>query len=101
MEPHLDKPFDVVFDTTRMSPLNEIPVHWMNTLFQLIFQEMNENLVNLYIFNPNSHLQRYIRKIPLKITNRLLKKTRFAVTVAQLHEGIAPSEIRLPKSSGK
>ncbi|ORZ22469.1 hypothetical protein BCR42DRAFT_406243 [Absidia repens] len=99
MEPFLDKPFDFVFDTTRMNPVNEIPVHWMNTLFQLVFHEMNENLVNLHIFNPNSHLQRYIRKIPLKITNRLLKKTRFAITVAQLHENIAPSEVRLPKSS--
>ncbi|KAI8085069.1 uncharacterized protein BX664DRAFT_266338 [Halteromyces radiatus] len=99
MEPSLNKPFDIVFDTTRMSPVNEIPVHWMNTLFQLIFHEINENLVNLHIFNPNSHLQRYIRKIPLKITNRLLKKTRFAITVAQLHEIIAPSEVHLPKSS--
>ncbi|KAI8335906.1 hypothetical protein BC941DRAFT_429713 [Chlamydoabsidia padenii] len=99
MEPYLDKPFDIILDATRMNPVNEIPVHWINTLFQLIFQEMNDNLTHLYIFNPNSHLQRYIRKIPLKITNRLLKKTRFAITVAQLQEGIAPSEIRLPKLS--
>ncbi|CAO3611756.1 unnamed protein product [Cunninghamella echinulata] len=99
MEPFIDKPFDIVFDTTRMNPVNEIPVHWMNTFLQLIFQELNENLVCFHIFNPNSHLQRYIRKIPLKITNRLLKKTHFAIKLSELHDHIAPSEVHLPKSS--
>ncbi|KAI8061724.1 hypothetical protein BC940DRAFT_262450 [Gongronella butleri] len=99
IEPALNKPFELVFDTTRMNPQNEIPVHWIITFFQLIFQELKEYLVHLYIFNPNSHLQRYIRKIPLKITNRLLKKTQFAISSAHMHEFIAPSELQLPKAT--
>ncbi|ORX55578.1 hypothetical protein DM01DRAFT_1320819 [Hesseltinella vesiculosa] len=99
IEPSLNKPFHLVFDTTRMSVENEIPLHWTITFFQLIFNEMNEFLVYLHIFNPNTHLQRYIRKMPLKITNRLLKKTRFAISIADMNEFIAPSELQLPKAS--
>lgn len=101
MEPHLNHPFELLFDLTRGGAHCEIPVHWLNQFFQLVFTEMNDHLVYLHLFNPNFHLQRYIRKFPRILTNKLVKRTRSAISISELSNSIALSEIRLPKDSCK
>lgn len=101
MEPHLNHPFELLFDFTRFSEDCEIPIHWMNQFFQLIFSEMNDYLVMLHLFNPNFHMQRYVRKLPRIITNKLVKRARFACSINELSNFIAPSEIYLPKETCK
>lgn len=101
MEPSLNTPFEILFDVTQFNPTNEIPVHWMNQFFQLIFSEMNDYLVTLYLYNPNAHLQRYIARLPRLLTNKLVKRSVFGVTLSEIHERIAPSELALPKETGK
>lgn len=101
MEPSLNRPFELVFDLTRFSEDCEIPIHWFNQFFQLIFSELNDFLVAFHVFNPNFYFQRYIRKLPRVITNRLVRRTKFSTSVSELSQYIAPFEIRLPKESCK
>lgn len=97
----MNHPFELLFDLTRFSEEIEIPIHWMNQFFQLIFSEMNDFLVILHLYNPNFHMQRYVRKLPRIITNKLVKRARFASSISELSNYIAPSEIRLPKETCK
>lgn len=99
MEPYLNHPFELLFDTSRFSEDFEIPVHWLNQFFQLVFSEMNDYLVTLHLFNPNFHMQRYIRKLPRILTNKLVKRTRFSNSISELSVYISPAEIRLPKET--
>ena len=101
MEPYLSRPFELLFDCTGLNPFNEIPVHWLNQFFQLIFSEMNDYLVAIYIYNPSNYLQRYFTRLPRLLINKLIKRAHFATTLADLHDRIAPSEIHLPKETGK
>ncbi|KAL7314719.1 hypothetical protein PS15m_006255 [Mucor circinelloides] len=99
MEPYLNHPFELLFDLSRFTEDIEVPIHWLNQFFQLVFSEMNDYLVMLHLFNPNFHMQRYIRKLPRVLTNKLVKRTRFATTINELSNFIALSEIRLPKET--
>lgn len=101
MEPYLNHPFELLFDLSRFTEDIEVPIHWLNQFFQLVFSEMNDYLVMLHLFNPNFHMQRYIRKLPRVLTNKLVKRTRFAITINELSNYIALSEIRLPKETCK
>jgi hypothetical protein len=101
MEPYLNHPFELLFDLTRFNEDCEIPIHWLNQFFQLVFSEMNDYLVLLHLFNPNFYMQRYIRKLPRILTNKLVKRTKFAITIKELTNSIALSEIRLPKETCK
>lgn len=60
---------------------------------------MNDYLVAVHLYNCNSFTQRYIAKLPREIVNRLVKRAQFAITLAELHERIAPSEVHLPKET--
>ena len=99
MEPHLNYPFELLFDTTEFSATHGVPIHWLTQFFQLVFNEMNDYLVALHLYNPNSYLQRYIRKLPRQIINKLVKRTHFSTSLGELSEYISPAEIRLPKAS--
>ncbi|KAI9476341.1 MAG: hypothetical protein EXX96DRAFT_507481 [Benjaminiella poitrasii] len=99
MEPYLNHPFELLFDLSRFSEDIEIPIHWLNQFFQLVFSEMNDYLVALHLFNPNFYMQQYVRKLPRILTNKLVKRTRFAITINELSQYIALSEIRLPKET--
>lgn len=101
MEPYLNHPFELLFDLSRFTEDIEIPIHWLNQFFQLVFSEMDDYLVILHFFNPNFHMQHYIRKLPRVLTNKLVKRTRFAITINELSNFIALSEIRLPKETCK
>ncbi|KAG0178831.1 Ras GTPase activating protein ira2 [Apophysomyces sp. BC1021] len=95
MEPYLNAPFELLFDVTRFNAASEIPLQF----FQLLFSEMNDCLAAFHLYNPNTHMQRHIKRLPRIITNKLVKRTHFALSVAELHEYIAPTEVHLPKST--
>ncbi|KAL0078943.1 hypothetical protein F4703DRAFT_1778323 [Phycomyces blakesleeanus] len=99
MEPYIKKPFELLLDTTCLNTDCHMPAHWLNQLVQLIFSEINDTFSALYIFNPNTQFQRYVRKLPRVLANRLLKRTIFLFSTVELQEYIAPSELRLPKST--
>ncbi|KAI8370897.1 hypothetical protein EDC96DRAFT_502763 [Choanephora cucurbitarum] len=99
MEPCLSQPFELLLDASCLSEDNEIPLHWMNQFYQLIFNEMNDNLVMTHVFNPNFYWQKYVRKLPRVLTNRLVKRTRFSNKISDLAKHIALPEIRLPNDT--
>ncbi|KAL7332161.1 hypothetical protein PS15p_204242 [Mucor circinelloides] len=99
MEPYLNNPFELLFDTTEFSSTRAIPIHWLTQFFQLVFSEMNDYLVSLHLYNPNTYLQRYIRKLPRAIVNKLVKRTHFSSNLVELNEHIATSMIKLPKET--
>lgn len=101
MEPHLNNPFELLFDVTEFSSTRAIPIHWMTQFFQLVFSEMNDYLVALHLYNTNTYLQRYVRKLPRVIINKLVKRTNFSNCLADLSEFISLTEIRLPKDTSK
>lgn len=101
MEPYLNNPFELLFDTTEFSSARSLPAHWISQFFQLVFNEMNDYLVSLHLYNPNTYLQRYIRKLPRAIINKLVKRSHFSTSIAELSEYIAPSNIKLPKETRK
>jgi neurofibromin 1 len=73
----------------------------MTQFFQLVFSEMNDYLVSLHLYNPNTYLQRYMHKLPRTIVNKLVKRTHFSTTLAELSEHIAPPLVKLPKETRK
>ncbi|OAD65239.1 hypothetical protein PHYBLDRAFT_85899, partial [Phycomyces blakesleeanus NRRL 1555(-)] len=97
MEPYLNHPFELILEVTQFKSSNEIPPSWMTQFFKLVFSEMNDYLVTLYIYGPNQHLTRYLKKVPRALINKLVKRTRFILGLSELHEHITPSEVRLPK----
>lgn len=101
MEPYLNNPFELLFDTTEFSSTRAIPIHWLTQFFQLVFSEMNDYLVSLHLYNPNTYLQRYIRKLPRAIVNKLVKRTHFSSNLVELNEHIATSMMKLPKETRK
>jgi hypothetical protein len=99
MEPHLNNPFEMLIDATEFSSTHAIPIHWIIQFFQLVFSEMNDYLVALHLYNTNTYLQLYIGKLPRVIINKLVKRTHFSNSLADLSEHIALTEIRLPKDT--
>jgi neurofibromin 1 len=101
MEPHFSKPFELLFDTSEFCASRALSLHWITQFFQLVFSELNDYLVSLHIYNPNSSFQRYVRKLPRTIINKLVKRTHFSTNLSELIEHISSSEIRLPKETSK
>ncbi|KAI8994897.1 hypothetical protein BDB01DRAFT_714840 [Pilobolus umbonatus] len=99
LEPSLNRPFEFLLDLTRLSEDCEIPVQWLTQLFQLIFNELDEQLTIIHLFNPNFHFQRYIRSLPRIMANKIIKRCRFSINFSELSVHISPSEIKLPKGT--
>ncbi|KAI9020828.1 hypothetical protein CLU79DRAFT_835831, partial [Phycomyces nitens] len=99
LERTANKAIEVVFDLTLFGHSNEIPNQWINQILQLIPSDVCDNVATFHIYNPNSHLRKYIKKLLHPITHKVSKRISFAVTLAELYESIHPSEVRLPKST--
>ncbi|KAI8974377.1 hypothetical protein BDB01DRAFT_807208 [Pilobolus umbonatus] len=99
LEPHLNKPFEILYDTTQLSSTRAIPTQWLCQFLQLIFSESSDFLVSIHIYNPNIYLQGYIRKLPRALMNKIVKRTHFSSNINDLCEHMAPSEVRLPKET--
>lgn len=101
MEPHLNNPFELLFDLSEFCSTRSIPLHWVSKFFQLVFSEMNDYLVSLHLYNSSSYLPKYIQKLPRPIVNKLVKRAHFSTSLAELSEHIAPPMIKLPKETRK
>jgi neurofibromin 1 len=91
--------FEVLIDLTQFGRSNEVPVQWINQLMQLISDDRADSISAIYIYNPNSYLRTFIKKLTRPITHKFSKRIFFAVTLAEIQEYIQPSEIRLPKAT--
>lgn len=101
MERAASKLCEVVLDLTQFGPQNEIPNQWISQLLQLLPFDVYDNVASIHIYNPNSFLRKYIKKLPRPVTHKISKRISFAVTLVELQEHIHASEIHLPKSTSK
>lgn len=101
MERAGNKSLEVVIDTTLFCSSNEIPSQYISQILQLLPFDSSDNIASILIYNPNSYLRKYVKKLPRPVSHKIAKRTFFAVTLAELYEFINPSEVRLPKSTSK
>ncbi|KAI9277397.1 hypothetical protein BY458DRAFT_433218 [Sporodiniella umbellata] len=95
-----NRSYDLLIDFTLFSKDNNIPAQWLKQLVQLASKDLIDNIFSVYIFNPNSYLQIYLKKNPqIRPNHKLHKRTFFAVTLAELQEHIQSVDIRLPEST--
>ncbi|KAI8078349.1 hypothetical protein BDF21DRAFT_43098 [Thamnidium elegans] len=99
MERAGNKSLEVVIDTTLFCSSNEIPSQYISQILQLLPFDSSDNIASILIYNPNSYLRKYVKKLPRPVSHKIAKRTFFAVTLAELYEFINPSEVRLPKST--
>ncbi|KAI8066538.1 hypothetical protein BC940DRAFT_368136 [Gongronella butleri] len=94
-----NKQFELVIDLTLFGPSCELSNQWINQIIQLLPFDGYDNIAAVHMYNPNSYLRKYIKKLTRPITNKLSKRFTFSVTLAELHEHIHPSEVRLQKAT--
>lgn len=93
--------YELLIDLTRFCRLNEIPGQWVHQLLQILSVDKSDNIDVCHIFNPNTYLRTSIKKLARPLSHKFTKRVLFAVTLAELHEHILPTEVRLPKSTSK
>ncbi|KAI7901256.1 uncharacterized protein BX663DRAFT_515416 [Cokeromyces recurvatus] len=91
--------YELVIDMSRFCRSNEIPAQWVHQLLQLLSEDKSDNIAICHIFNPNSSLRAFVKKLARPVSHKFTKRIVFAVTLAELYEYISPSEVRLPKST--
>ncbi|CAO3650284.1 unnamed protein product [Mucor fragilis] len=99
MERASNKSLELVIDMTLFSAANEIPTQYASQILQLLPFDASDNIATILVYNPNSHLRKYVKKLPRPLSHKMTKRIFFAVTLAELYEYINPSEVRLPKST--
>ncbi|CAG8612074.1 12667_t:CDS:10, partial [Ambispora leptoticha] len=99
IESFIGKPFEVVIDLTRFTQVNEIQTQWIQQFIQILPFNAVENLANVYMYNPNTAFKKFSKKLPKPLSQRIGKKAIFMNSLSALHEYIAPSDIRLPKTT--
>ncbi|KAF8979403.1 Ras GTPase activating protein ira2 [Entomortierella lignicola] len=99
LEPVASKSFDLVVDVTGFGPSNEISDHNISQFLQLLPVDTALGLSNLYFINVNTAFKRYTSGLSRQITSRIAKRIIFPNGLHELSEFIAPSELRLPKST--
>lgn len=95
------RPFEVIIDLTMFSKTSEMPAQWVQQLMQLLSDEKSDNIAACYIYNPNSYLKSFVKKISIPFSPKLTKRMTFAATLAEIYEHILPLEVRLPKTTSK
>lgn len=101
MERKGNRVYELLVDLTQFSRGNEIPTQWVHQLMQLLTEDRIDNIAICHIYNPNTYLRTFIKKMTRPISHKFSKRIVFAVTLSELHEYITPSEVRLPKSTSK
>ncbi|KAG1177602.1 hypothetical protein G6F70_005649 [Rhizopus microsporus] len=98
LEASSNKSFEVLVDCTLFSNNNEVPSQWINQLMQLLSSDIMGSFAALHVYNSNSYLRTYLKKIEVQqLPHKLSKKTSFTATLSELQEYIQASEIKLPK----
>ncbi|KAF9922254.1 Ras GTPase activating protein ira2 [Linnemannia zychae] len=99
LEPVANKSFDLVVDVTGFGASNEISDHNISQFLQLLPSETALGLCNLFFINVNTAFRRYTKSLSRQLTGRVAKRVIFPSSLQELSEFIAPSELRLPKST--
>ncbi|KAI8087606.1 uncharacterized protein B0P05DRAFT_584843 [Gilbertella persicaria] len=94
-----NRQYELFIDITRFGRNNEIPVQWVNQILQLMGEDKLENVAVCHMYNPDTYLRTYAKKLSRPIPHKFTKRVIFAVTLAEVHENISPSEVKLPKST--
>ncbi|RCI05603.1 Ras GTPase activating protein ira2, partial [Rhizopus stolonifer] len=94
-----NRQYELFIDITRFDRNNEIPVQWVNQILQLMGEDKLENVAVCHMYNPDTYLRTYAKKLSRPIPHKFTKRVIFAVTLAEVHENISPSEVKLPKST--
>lgn len=95
------RPFEILIDVTWFSKASEMPAQWVHQLMQLFSDEKSDKITTYYIYNPNSCLKSFVKKLAIPFSSKFAKRITFAATLAEIYEHILPSEVRLPKSTSK
>ncbi|KAI9259080.1 hypothetical protein BY458DRAFT_479034 [Sporodiniella umbellata] len=99
MEPYLDAPFELMYDTTGFTLDNAIPINWLDQLFSMIFNNMNDYLVAVHILNPTTHLLRHMLKLPRPLLNKVVKRLHIYSNLSEAGEAIEISEFKFAKAT--
>ncbi|CAG8450213.1 2329_t:CDS:10 [Ambispora leptoticha] len=99
IESSIGKPFEVVIDLTQFTQANEIQTQWIQQFIQILPFNAVENLANVYMYNPNTAFKKFSKKLPRPLSQKIGKKAIFMNSLSELHEYIAPSDVRLPKTT--
>ncbi|KAG0047826.1 Ras GTPase activating protein ira2 [Gryganskiella cystojenkinii] len=99
LEPVANKTFDLVIDVTGFGPSNEISDHNISQFLQLLPTDTALGLCNLYFVNVNTAFRRYTQTLSRQVTSRIAKRVIFPSGLHEFNEFIAPSDLRLPKST--
>ncbi|KAI8079304.1 hypothetical protein BDF21DRAFT_493917 [Thamnidium elegans] len=91
--------YELLIDLTQFCRNNEAPAQWVHQLMQLMTEDKSDNIAACHIYNPNSYIRTFFKKLTRPISHKFAKRMTFAVTLAELHDHIPPSEVRLPKST--
>ncbi|CAG8444039.1 5054_t:CDS:10 [Acaulospora morrowiae] len=96
---HMSRPFEILVDLTQFGASNEIQSQWVQHFTQILPYEVVENLSKLYLYNTNTAFKKFVKKISRSLPQQISKRTVFCCSLNELHEYIAPSEVRLPRST--
>jgi len=86
-------------DVTGFGPSNEISDHNISQFLQLLPTDTAIGLCNLYFVNVNTAFRRYTKTLSRQLTSRIAKRIIFPSGLHEFNEFIAPSDLRLPKST--
>ncbi|KAJ3122925.1 Ras GTPase activating protein ira2 [Nowakowskiella sp. JEL0407] len=92
----INRPYDLVVDATRFSAENEWKVEWLTRFETLLPAEIMNNCQNVYVYNCNTALRKFLKKVQKLVTQRFLRRIIFVSSINELSEHIAQSELRLP-----
>ncbi|RIB13611.1 hypothetical protein C2G38_1974674 [Gigaspora rosea] len=94
IEPYISKPYELLVDVTQFGQANEVQPQWVQQFLQILPFNAIENLAALYFYNPN--IVSFFYQLLSLISIRISKKTYFFCTLEELHQYIAPQDVRLP-----
>lgn len=98
LEPKLDQPFELVVDLTLFSHSNEIQKQWLEDFSQVLPQIASQNLAVIYFYGASSAFKTYTKVLgPRALPSRLVKRVIFCANLGEMHEYVAPADLRLPR----
>ena len=99
LKPALSSTWDLIIDSTMYSVENNIPTQWIMQFIQLLPYDILKNLKSVIIYNPSNAFKKAARRLATLGSSKEMPPIVFAATIAELHEHVAPNELRLPKST--
>ncbi|CAG8509250.1 3861_t:CDS:10, partial [Acaulospora colombiana] len=95
----MNGPFEVLVDLTQFGPSNEIQLQWVHQFIQIFPFDAVENLSKLYLYNTNTAFKKFAKKLSRPLSHQISKRMIFCCSLNELHEYIAPPDVRLPQTT--